>query len=286
MTTEATGDNNQNLPTGIQERAQNPGQPSNIPSQEVPQNQQQPAQGQPAPPYDPSQNPMLSRQSREPAPVPPTNHLETEREPAPAKAEATGNVKDLVGDLGDDPYAQPSIAYIENVCSTKGVDLERAFDTAIDYGNTDLIDKEYLREKLGDDAEAVIKQATALFEYSASQTDAAMNAVYEAVGGEEVLKQAVPYFNEAADAEERAEVKYLLDSGNKELMARAAKRIVEYANKGGMTYNRGKQPVGSPSTAKGLSKAEYIEAISERNISQEKYEQLREQRKLGTQQGL
>lgn len=290
MSTEA---NEQNLPAGIQERAAQAGQPTNIPSQEVPQYQQAPAQQQAPATPEPYQSPMLSDQSRQQAPVPPTGHLEKPQEPTgQAESEDAGlefsqeSMQDLVGDLTNDSYAQPGIAYIENACEKAGVDLDRAFQVAVERGDTDLIDSAYLREKLGKDADAVIRQATALFDYSANKAAESMNAVFEAVGGEQNLRQAVPYFNQSADAAERAEVKYLLDSGNKELMARAARRIVEHAKNAGMQYSQGNQPLGSPSTAKGLSRAEYIEAISQKNITQEQYETLREQRKLGAQQGI
>jgi len=285
--------NEQNLPAGMQERAAAAGQQPYVPpSQEVPEHLRR----APAAPVEQEAqpvNPMLSRVSQQaPAPVP-TQHLEPKLEqpalltPEPKQAaKATGTISDLVGDLGTDPYAKPSITYIETLCTKGEVDLGRAFNNAVEHGDASLIDSAYLNEKLGADAAAVIAQATSLFEYSASQAEKTMADVYEAAGGEEVLRQAVPYFNKSADAAEKEEVEYLLNSGNKALMARAAKRIVQYSQSAGMTYSPNGQPLGSPSSEKGLSKADYIAAISKQNISPEAYNGLRNQRKLGKQQGL
>lgn len=293
-------DNNQALPPGMQERAAAASQPApqqqyQPPSQAIPEYQQQPAQQPQAQQPAPAPNPMLSRFSQEEAPAaPPTQHLEQPgtppAEPAPtppkAAAESSASIQDLVGDLSADVQVKPSIAYIETVCKGSEVDLARAFNKAVEYGDSGLIDEVYLREKLGENADAVIQQASYLFEYSAHKAQEAMRTVYDAAGGEEVLTQAAKYFNASADPAERAEIQYLLDSGNKDLMARAARRIVDFAQQSGMTYQKGGQPLGNPASAKGLSKQEYIEQISAPNLSPEQYDNLRKQRQLGRQQGL
>ena len=304
---EGTQPNNQPLPPGIQERAAaaatNPSPQYQPPSQALPEHQyQQPVNPQAQQSQEPAPvNPMLSRFSQEQqAPQVPTQHLQAQapQKPAeapqePPKAEdkpkpsgADTSIQDLVGDLSEDTYAKPSITYIENVCKGSDVDLGRAFNKAVEHGDASLIDEAYLREKLGENADAVIQQATSLFEYSTHKAQEALSAVYEAAGGQEVLEQASKFFNASADPAEKAEIMYLLDSGNKDLMTRAAQRIVQFAQQGGMTYQRGKQPIGNPSTAKGLSKAEYIAEIQKPNISPERYEELRNLRKLGMSQGL
>jgi hypothetical protein len=288
--------NAQTLPQGM-----TPQQQYVPPSQEVPQHQQQPQQGvqpqqqQPAQ-EPPAPNPMLSRYSQQPQV--PTQHLNKPEEQAPVEPQkpqepakekvpaGETRIQDLVGDLSDDVYAKPSITYIENVCKGSDVDLGRAFNKAVEYGDASLIDEAYLREKLGENADAVIQQASSLFEYSAHKAQEGLRAVYDAVGGEETLQQAAKFFNTSAPKDEKAEIQYLLDSGNKDLMVRAAKRIVQYAEQGGMTYAKGKQPLGNPSTVKGLTQAEYIDAITAKNLSQEQYAELRKQRELGRSQGL
>jgi len=310
--TDGTQPNNQTLPPGIQERAQAAGQQPQYqpppqptyPQQPAPY-QQQPVPQEPQAPQEPPHNAMLSRFSQQQppqdAPQPPTQHLqEPPQEPAPKEPEKpapkakqnTAPVADIIGDLADDPYAKPSVTYIENMCSTSDVDLGRAFNKAVEYGDASLIDEAYLRDQLGENADAVIQQATSLFEYSAHKAKESLTNIYQTVGngdaksGEALLKQSAEYFNKAGDPAEKAEIEYLLDSGNKDLMARAAQRIVQFAQQGGMTYQPGQQPLGNPSSAKGLSRQEYVEKISAQNLSPEQYQELRKLREIGRKQGI
>ena len=267
-------------------------QPQNIPSQQVPlQNQQDLPQGIPNAQQQAARqapSPMLSHVSQPDAePEKPPVLAATPAPVAPSTpAPVSGSTSDLVGELASDPYAKPAVMYIDNICTGAKVDMQRAFSKAVEFGDARLIDEAYLSEKLGDNAAAVIAQATALFEYSAHKAQTAVQAVYAAVGGEQVLRQAVQHFNQAASPEERAEVAYLMDSGNTALMQRAAQRIVQYGKQAGAVYSPQSQPMGKPSAARGLSKEEYIKAISNPKLSSHEYEKLREQRVLGRTQGI
>ena len=66
----------------------------------------------------------------------------------------------------------------------------------------------------------------------------------------------------------------------------AAKQIMDIASASGRVVVHNQQPVGTPGAMQGLSREAYIAAINERNLSPEKYEQLRAQRQLGIKQGL
>lgn len=233
-------------------------------------------------------SPMLSHVSQpESKPTPaPAPAPAPEPAPVPPPANMSTSTADLVGDLATDAYAKPAVAYIDSICTASKVDMQRAFAKAVEFGDARLIDIAYLTEKLGDKAQSVVDQATALFEYSAHKAETAIRAVYEAAGGEAVLKQAVQHFNQAASPEERAEIAYLLDSGNTALMKRAAQRIVQYSRQGGAVYSPQQQPTGKPSAARGLGRDEYIKAISNPRLSPAEYDKLREQRALGKAQGL
>ena len=236
-------------------------------------------------------SPMLSHVSQpesQQAPAQPTEPAKPAPEPAPATppANVSASTADLVGDLAADAYAKPAVVYIDSICTASKVDMQRAFAKAVEFGDAQLIDSAYLTEKLGDKAQSVIDCATALFEYSAHKAETAIRTVYEAAGGEAVLKQAVQHFNQAASPEERAEIAYLLDSGNTALMKRAAQRIVQYSRQGGAVYSPQSQPTGKPSAARGLGRDEYVKAISNPRLSPAEYDKLREQRALGKAQGL
>lgn len=308
MTQETHVPNDQQLPPGIPPVSQYQAQPQ---QQYVPQGQpeythhippvnqppEQPGQhvdpnSQHLPPAPQHGNPMLSRFSQ-PVPQPPTQHLEQQpgqqvQQPAPQQPapQNYASAADLVGDLANDAYVKPALTYLENVCTQAEVDISRAFGKAVEYGDSGLIDTAYLTEKLGENARAVIEQATALFDYSSSKATETLNTVFQSVGGEQVLRQAAQHFNQSASAEERAEIAYLLDSGNVALMQRAAQRIVQYGRQGGAVYQPTGHPVGSPTAARGLSKEEYIKAISNPRLTPQEYEQLRQQRVLGKNQGI
>lgn len=261
------------------------------PDNTTPTNQQQVPAGLPQPGQVPAAAPTPA-----PAPIaiPPTGHTL----PAPAAAPAatvptpapastpTGQIADFAGDLVNDPYAKVGLTYIEQVIAGTSVDLNRAFAKAAEYGDANLIDEAYLREALGDKAPHVVAQAKALFEYSAQKQTQALQEVYQSVGGEAQLKQAAAYFNKAASDEQRRTVAYLLDSGDPVLMKAGAQQIVQLASSAGVRVQAGAQPLGQAGALQGLSHADYIKAISERNLPAEKYEQLRQQRLIGRQQGL
>ena len=293
--------NQQVMPTGMNVQG---GQPA--------QNYQHPGQAEPVLPagsvqnmQDPAQpNPMLSRVSNPQenagpgAPVPPMNHAQPDpgkADPKPSEDSAENTqqqqpqfgatIQELAGDLANDPYAKPALTFIQAACGDS-VDLARAFGKAAEYGDPQLIDEAYLQDVLGDKAGPVVEQAKALFEYAEHVATKTLNEVYAAVGGEDRLRQAAAYFNQAADPDTKREIMYLLDSGDKELMVSAAKRVVQFAERGGMVYKPGTQPLGQPGAVRGLTHAEYIEAISQRNLSPERYEELRRLRMLGKSQGI
>lgn len=264
-------------------------------SEDAPTNQQQVPAGLPQPGQVPAAAPTPA-----PAPIaiPPTGHTvpapaaapaATVPTPAPASAPTTtptGQITDFAGDLVDDPYAKVGLTYIEQAITGTSVDLNRAFAKAAEYGDVNLIDEAYLREALGDKAQHVVAQAKALFEYSAQKQTQALQEVYQSVGGEAQLKQAAAYFNKAANDEQRRTVAYLLDSGDPVLMKAGAQQIVQLASAAGVRVQAGAQPLGQAGALQGLSHADYIKAISERNLPADKYEQLRQQRLIGRQQGL
>lgn len=261
------------------------------PDNVTPTNQQQVPTGLPQPGQVP---PTAPTPAPAPIAIPPTGHTlpapapapaATVPTPAPASA-PTGQIADFAGDLVDDPYAKVGLTYIESAIAGTSVDLNRAFAKAAEYGDINLIDEAYLQEVLGDKAPHVVAQAKALFEYSAQKQTQALQEVYQSVGGEAQLKQAAAYFNKAASDEQRRTVAYLLDSGDPVLMKAGAQQIVQLASSAGVRVQAGAQPLGQAGALQGLSHADYIKAISERNLPADKYEQLRQQRLIGRQQGL
>lgn len=257
---------------------QNDQQPATTPT-----NQQQVPPGLPQPGTVPT--PPTAHTA--PTPAVPGDGLHSPAKTAPAAQTATpGSIADFAGDLVNDPYAKVGLSYIEAAIAGTEADLRRAFGKAAEYGDVNLIDEAYLRDVLGDKADAVVQQAKALFEYSTHKAQQTLQEVYSAVGGEHVLQQAVPYFNQAATPEQRKAIALLLDSGDPATMKYAAQQVVDFARQGGMVQRAGQQPLGQAGAVQGISQEEYVKAIMERNLSAEKYEQLKQARMLGKQQGL
>lgn len=297
--------NVQTLPAGLQGRvAQATTAPAPAPAPLVapidqgPVTQPAPATApQVAPTQEAPVNPMLSHvsQPKEPEvapvdltqapPVVPT--LEPVKVPGTEPEVAqTASVSAMAGELAKDPNLAPAVNYLDAFCTEHKVDMARAFGNAAEEGDARFIDRAYLKDVLGDKADAVIKTAEGVLNYTNAYAEQTVNAVITLAGGEAQWSAAGDAFNKHAPAEERKLIAEMLDSGLREKVTYAAKRIMEYATQAGAITSHNAPAIGQPGTQKGLSKAEYVAAISERNISPEKYEQLKTLRKLGQSQGL
>ncbi|MNJ09329.1 hypothetical protein D3C77_34730 [compost metagenome] len=197
-----------------------------------------------------------------------------------------GSIAELAGHLAADSQVAPAVTYMEAVFKDHSVDITRALGAAADHLDPSRIDVHYLKEKLGDKAEQVIKLATSTLEYAANYQKESVAQVYAAAGNEAQWGLAVEAFNKKADATEREMLADLINSGVRDKMVWAAKRIAEYGVQAGVVTRHNAPPLGQAGSMQGLSAADYTKAISVRNLSDTQYEQLKAQRRLGKQQGL
>lgn len=210
-------------------------------------------------------------------------------EPAAQPAEEPTGLLALIGeDVASDPAAAASIDLVNLIIEGKDLDLERAFGRAIEEDDPRFIDEHYLVEVLGEQqAKVLIREATRLSESATRAGERLRDELLKDIpGGQETLSQAVEVFNSVADEATRAVIAELIDSGDIKKMKFAAKQIMDIASASGRVVVHNQQPVGTPGAMQGLSREAYIAAINERNLSPEKYEQLRAQRLLGIKQGL
>ena len=222
------------------------------------------------------------------APAPVQTPVQTDKPAEKPADKPVGSVGELAGHLATDSTVAPAVAYMEAVLADAEVDITRALGAAADYLDPSRIDVHYLREKLGDKADQVIKLATSTLEYAASYSKESVSQVYAVAGGEAQWGLAVNAFNTQADPTERAMLAELLNSGVRDKMLYAAKKITEYGVSAGAVTRHNAPPLGSPSSEKGLSRAEFAEAISKRGIQEgsTEYQNLRRLRQLGMSQGL
>jgi hypothetical protein len=217
-------------------------------------------------------------------PVVPT--LEPVKVPGSEPVAQSTSVAAMAGELAQDPNLAPAVNYLDAFCTEHKVDMARAFGTAAEEGDARFIDRAYLKDVLGDKADAVIKTAEGVLSYTNAYAEQTVNAVITLAGGQAQWDAAGDAFNKHASAEERKIIVGMLESGLRDKVTFAAQRIMEYATQAGAIVAHNAPPLGQPGNQKGLSNAEYIKAISERNISEEKYNQLKTLRMLGKSQGL
>lgn len=204
-------------------------------------------------------------------------------------ASAEGGLLALIGeDVAKDPAAAASIDLVNLILEGKDVDLERAFGRALEEDDPRFIDERYLIEVLGEaQAKVLIREAGRLNESATRAGERLRDELLKDIpGGQDTLDQAVEVFNKEADTATRKVIAELIDSGDITKMKFAAAQIMQYAQTSGQVVVHNQQPAGTPGAMQGLTREAYIAAINERNLSPEKYEQLRAQRQLGMKQGL
>lgn len=236
-----------------------------------------PEQGPAPEPY----NPMQSRPAEpapEPAPAPAAPqssdaHLEQSSTASTTLAEFINN--DAMQDRG----TRLAVNFIDAACA--GIDQERAFGRALSTGNMDLIDTNYLYEKLGNAAEQVIDAAHHIAEQATNATERVYNQLFDNVeGGEQTVLFAAKHFNSTATPEQIDLVRSLLDSGNTALMQHGVQLIVDSAQ--GIRPQAVPQHFGQSSGAAPLSRAEFGRMMLQNpNMPRQEYLALRERLAAG-----
>jgi hypothetical protein len=212
--------------------------------------------------------------------------VEVPKEEPKTEPVQNGSVNELVGELSQDPNLSAAVSYLDGICVEGKVDIMRAFGVAAEEGDSRFIDRAYLRDVLGDKADAVIKTAEGVLAYTNQYAEQTVSAVHTLAGSEQNWDAAMSVYNERASKEERAIIAELLDSGVRHKVEHAAKQIIQFAVQAGGAIQHNAPALGQPSTQQGMNKADYIAAISVRNISDAEYTRLRGLRQLGISQGL
>lgn len=238
-------------------------------------------------------NPMLSALSQpkpaDPAaPAVPAQPPQPKAPEVPAQKQAapTGSVAELAGTFAKDSALAPAVSYLDAILADNDVDIQRALGQAADELDPRFIDAHYLKEKLGDKAATVIKIAQDTIKYVQDYHNESLRQVVATAGSQAQWEAAAQAFNAKADPQEKAMLVQLLESGERDSMLYAAQKIAQFGVQAGVVTRHNPAALGQPGTEKGLSHKEYIEAISQRNVTPEAYNQLRAQRELGRRQGL
>lgn len=235
----------------------------------------QPTPAQPAQPPEPF-NPMASRPAEAPAQPAPAAQPET----SDAHLEQVTSLSEFISnEVLQDKGSRLAVHFIETACAK--LDQERAFGRAVETGNLDLIDVNYLQEKLGNAAQSVIEAAHFIAEQSANATErlhAELYAKFE--GGEQTVQFAARHFNETATPEQKQLVRSLVDSGNKALMQHGLQLIVDAAK--GIKPVATQQHFGAAPAVTPITRAEYGKLVlANPNMPKAELQTLRERLAAG-----
>lgn len=220
---------------------------------------------------------LAALQAQQPAPTATTS--------VPAEAVA-GKLNGFDVATLEDPILRSMATVMQTV--GKDLDMDRALGLAIERGDTGLIDKAYLREKGGANAEQLITIAEGIVQAVEQQATAVTKEVHTLAGGEAGWNVAVAAFNKSASPEMRSVVKLMLDSEKKSQITAGAKLVVEFAKQSGFvpTVNALVQNGGSAaSSAQALSKEGFQEALRTLDPNSRQYQNQRSELFARRQQG-
>ncbi|UMO77778.1 scaffolding protein [Bacteriophage Phi NF-1] len=161
----------------------------------------------------------------------------------------------------DDPVLRSMATMFKS--SVPDMDLDRALANAISYGDPNLIDIAYIKDKAGQNAPHLINLAAGIVNTINAQSEAMEQSVYQEVGGRQVWDASVAVFNRSASPEIKATVATMLDSGKANLIKAGARMVAEFGKSSGMIPKDGFRldPVSAPYANQGLSKAQFQQEI-------------------------
>lgn len=237
---------------------------------------------QPMLPNEPA-NPLAGLQLPQPAPQPTPNPAQ----PQPAEAPALpAELLNLLAGLGN---AQPAAAPVpapapapvpqgtgldgalRGVLAAGGVDLDRALKNALEYGDPNLIDTTYIREKGGASAAHFEQVARAIVANAVAEDAQATAKLHARAGGEANFNAAVQAFNASAPAQVKAVVQALIDSGKDESVMYGMDILMQFAQGSTMVKPGLVQSGAGATISSGLSKEDFQRELQALNPMDPQY---------------
>lgn len=212
----------------------------------------------------------------------------------PAKVEDKPTTGDPVADAEINTGSKALDLAVKSFIKSSGAtqeDLQRATSLAIEQGDARFIDRAFLRERFGENAEDAIALAEAVLDQANAGRQALVDSVYAVAGSKEDWDKALAVYKDLAKPGLQKILKSMFDSGDAAAVKEAAEMVIEYANASGAIAKGGNRVVASQSAAgaQGISAAELTAAINKLNPSARSYEsdytRLIELRRLGKQMG-
>ncbi len=142
-------------------------------------------------------------------------------------------------------------------------DVDRLVTKALEYGNADLIDEAFARERFKDKADQILALARAAVAEQTASVERSKQAVFAIAGGQDNWNSAVSIFNSSAPTHIKEAAKLLLDSGK---VQEGAKLVMDTVVQAGLVpqVNPTVQAGGVvPSNTGALSAADFSKAMTE-----------------------
>lgn len=200
--------------------------------------------------------------------VPPTQEEDKE---SPQAEDKEG--QDFVSMKTGDPLLDVAISTFINVTGASSEDISKAISKAIEQGDANLIDEEFIRSRFGDNAAHALQLSRAVVEHVVTRTRETVQSVYNIAGGKSQWEAAVGVFKQHASEGLTAAVADMLNSGDSAKTKEAAELVLSYSKKSGVLpiVNPKVKSNASPTQSQGLSAKEFQQAIHKLNPNSRTY---------------
>lgn len=211
----------------------------------------------------------------------------------PLAERPSGGLNDISPDDIGDPNAARFVRLLD--AHYPNIDRERVLGRALEFGDPDLIDINYLKDVVGDQYDLVLPFFEDIVEQQSQGFDAVVNEIHEFVGGKAQWEGIANAFATNAPASVRNVVKQLVDSNKLEDVKQGIEFIVDFAQRNGLAAKQPKRldSYGQSTGGDTLTAEQFRAALRElggRNSDPKRYdtqvEILRKQRAAGIELGL
>ncbi|QBP32936.1 head scaffolding protein [Shigella phage Buco] len=192
------------------------------------------------------------------------------------------------------PAIDAGVAMLTKVSGLNDGDMQRAIGKAIEYGDKNLIDKAFIKERFGEHAAYAELLAEAYLDDQVGQAQRAVTAAYDVAGGKESWDVAAQVFKGKAPEHLQAAARALANSGD---LAGAAKLVVETCQSMGLIPNVNPQLKGGAGNYGALSAEAFSKEYQalrkeagnrslESHQFKQRYDNLLQRRAAGKRQGI
>lgn len=206
----------------------------------------------------------------------------------------TGGLNDITAeDIGD-----PNVKRIVQLMDAHypNLDRQRLMGKALEYGDPDFIDTNYLKDQLGDQADMLVPFLEEIVETTQQSYESLVQDIFKEVGGEERWRGIAEVFTQSAPSSIRSVAKQLIDSQDMGQIEQGIRLILDYAEQSGIAPKPPRLIQGQGFTqggGQGLSAEDFkaeLAKIGSRNSNPRNYDklvtELRQRRALGIELGL